>query len=51
MNGLFIFQPFKFYHQQHLTRANRALSILMDLIVELGQLQLLRYVFENKTFI
>ena len=36
------FQPFKFYHQQLLSRTNRALLALMDLIVDLGQLQLLR---------
>lgn len=37
-----IAQPAKFYHQQHLSRANRALTTLTDLILDLGQLQLLR---------
>ena len=37
-----IFQPYKFYHQQHLSRANRALSSLIELVGELGQRQLLR---------
>lgn len=37
-----LFQPFKFYHQQHLSRANRALSSLIELIGDLGQHQLLR---------
>lgn len=37
-----IAQPMKFYHQQHLSRATRALMTLMESIVDLGQLQLLR---------
>ena len=37
-----IAQPFKFYHQQHLSRASRALNTLIELLGDLGQLQLLR---------
>ena len=37
-----IAQPFKFYHQQHLSRASRALNTLIEMMGDLGQLQLLR---------
>ena len=36
------FQPFKFYHQQHLSRASRALTTLIEMMGDLGQLQLIR---------
>ena len=41
-NGNIMANPSKFYHQQHIQRANRPLSNLSDALVELGQLQLLR---------
>ena len=34
--------PARFYHQQHLSRASRALATLQDALLNLGQLQLLR---------
>ena len=34
--------PWRFYHQQHLSRATRALATLQDCLLTLGQLQLLR---------
>jgi len=34
--------PWRFYHQQHLSRATRALGTLQDALLSLGQLQLLR---------
>ncbi len=36
-------QPAKFYHQQHLHRATRALTTLIGLLADLGQHQLLRH--------
>ena len=37
-----IAQPLKFYHQQHLSRASRALTTLIEMLGDLGQLQLIR---------
>ena len=34
--------PWRFYHQQHLSRASRALSTLQDALLNLGHLQLIR---------
>jgi WASH complex subunit strumpellin len=34
--------PWRFYHQQHLSRASRALGTLQDALLNLGQLQLIR---------
>ena len=41
-NGFVMASPYKFYHQQHVSRAAKPLANLSEAIVNLGHLQLLR---------
>ena len=41
-NGFVIASPYKFYHQQHVSRAVKPLSNLSEAIVNIGHMQLLR---------
>ena len=41
-NGFVIAAPYKFYYQQHISRAAKPLSNLSEAIVNIGHLQLLR---------
>ena len=41
-NGFVMASPYKFYHQQHVSRAAKPLVNLSEAIVNLGHLQLLR---------
>ena len=41
-NGFVMASPYKFYHQQHVSRAAKPLANLSEAIVNIGHLQLLR---------